>query len=220
MNAYFIAVIIGGGPGSDEQERERGTRVRTTEENLDVCAGGGHVFFDLILGDKADAAGPVLWGVVEDVVDGEAVGISGSEVVELFFEENVVHVDVGIDEGEFCPVCGVFEGSPDDLEHGGDASTAGDHANVTGEGRGVLEGALWAANLDLVAYFEQGDVAGDVALFVRLGRVQQEGESGTRKYLYQEVKVTKVIVAAGGGVAARNVLAVYLCRDGNVLPDG
>ena len=106
------------------------------------------------------------------------MGIFGGEVIEFFSEKNVVKVYVGVDEGEFRPVGRVLEGSSDDLEHGCYASTAGNHANVTREGGGVLEEALGATDLDFVAYFEEGDIAGDVALFVRLGRVRCVRERG------------------------------------------
>ena len=106
------------------------------------------------------------------------MGVFGGEVVEFFAEQNVVDVYVGVDEGEFRLVGRVFEGSSDDLEHGGYAGTAGDHANVTRQGGGVLEEALGTANLDHVANFEQGDIAGDVALFVGLGRVKRVREGG------------------------------------------
>lgn len=64
-------------------------------------------------------------------MDGEAVGISGSEVVEFFFEENVVDVYVGVDEGELCLVGRVLESSSDDLKHGRYAGASGNHADVT-----------------------------------------------------------------------------------------
>ena len=85
----------------------------------------------MVLGDEADTACPVLWGVIEDVVYGEAMGIFGGELVEFLFEENVVNVYVSVDKGEFCFVGRVLECSFDDLKHGRYTGTASDHANVT-----------------------------------------------------------------------------------------
>lgn len=130
----------------------------------------------MFLGDESDSTRPVLWSVIEDVIHGEAVRVFGSKVVEFFFEENVFQVDVGVDEGEFRIVEGVLEGRSDDLEHGRYASTTGNHTNVTGERRGVLEESLGTTNSDLVADLQERDIAGDVALFVRLRR----GRSGFR----------------------------------------
>lgn len=46
------------------------------------------------------------------------------------------------------------------------------------------------------------------------------GEEKWKEYLDQEVKVAKVVVAARGGVATDDFLAVYLGRNGNVLANG
>ena len=173
---------------SSRECTRRRAKLRTTEENLDVAARGGHVFFNVLLGDEADAAGPVLWGVVEDVVDGEAAGVLGGKVVELFFEEDVVQVDVGVDKGEHRVVGRVLERGPDDLEHGRDAGAAGNHANVAREGGGVHKVALGAAHLDLVANVEQGDVAGDVALVVGLGDVRGGGDARGGRTLIKRSK--------------------------------
>lgn len=37
-DTYFIAVIIGGGPGGDESTTAEKTSVRTTQEHLDIVA--------------------------------------------------------------------------------------------------------------------------------------------------------------------------------------
>ena len=44
--------------------------------------------------------------------------------------------------------------------------------------------------------------------------------TGGETYLDDEIEVAEVVVAAGGGVAAHDVLAVDLSRDGDVLADG
>lgn len=128
------------------------------------------MLFDLLLGDEADATCPVFRGVVEDVVNGEAMGVFGSEVVEFFSEKNIFQVYVSVDKGEFCLVGRVLESGSDDLEHGCYAGTTSNHANMTRQGGGILEEALGTTNLDLVAYFEEGDIARDVSFFVGLGR--------------------------------------------------
>lgn len=103
---------------------------RTTHEKFDTVARPGHVMFNVFFGDEANATRPVLWGIIEDVVDCEAVGMFDSELVEFSLEENVVNVYVSVDEGDNCLVGRVLERSFDDLKHGRYASTAGDHANV------------------------------------------------------------------------------------------
>ena len=163
--AHFIAVIMGGGPGDadtdtalssstthgDTRSRARG---RTAQEDLDVMVRGGHVRLDHLLGHEAHAAGPAGRGVVEHVVDAEAVRVLGRELVELLLEQDVLRVDVRVDERELRAVERVLERGAHDLEHGRDARPARDHAELARERRVVLELALRALDAHLVADLE------------------------------------------------------------------
>ena len=155
-----------------------------TQEDLGV-AGSREPLLDVLLGDESRAALPVRGGVVEDVVDLEPVGEHSDEVVELDLEQDVVLVDVGVDEGELGRVAGVEEGVARDLEHGGYASAASDHAEFGGELGGVLELALGSLHLDGVANLEGRDVFGDVALLVSLRKEMldnKQNSSAAAKY--------------------------------------
>lgn len=126
------------------------------------------MLFDVFLGDETNTTLPAWGRVVEDVEDLEAIGMNVEEHRKVIFQEDVFLIDVGVDEAEGSLVKGVLEGSTDDLDHGGDASTTGDHANVIGKVGGILEVTLGTFDADLVTDLESRKVTGDVAFFVRL----------------------------------------------------
>lgn len=122
---------------------------------------------DHVGGDIADATSPALRRLVQDVVNADT-SVLGGKRVEVLLEEDVLGRDVGKDEIDLGLVSGsaASDDSPDDLEHRGDSSTTGDHAEVTDHVGSVDEGALGAANADGLADDERGHVLGDVALGV------------------------------------------------------
>lgn len=124
----------------------------------------------MLLAHEANAALPPSGRVVQDVVDLEPVREHRDQVIELDAEQDIVLVDVGVDERELGRVAGVEERVARDLQHGRDSSSTSDHANLRGEGGCVLELPLGTLDADLVADFEEGEVAGDVALFVSLSQ--------------------------------------------------
>jgi hypothetical protein len=126
------------------------------------------VLLDVVLGDKANATLPVRGRVLEDVVDGELVGVLGRDAVELVLHEDVLDADVGVDERDLRRVERVLHGCLDDLEHGRDTGAASDHADISREVGAVEEQTLGALDADLLADFELVDVLGDVALRVSL----------------------------------------------------
>lgn len=128
----------------------------------------GEVFFDVLLGDKADATLPAGWRVVEDVKDLELGFVNVEKLFEVVLEEDILFVDVGVYESDGGLVKGIAEGSTDDLDHGGDAGAACDHADVVGDAWRVLEVALGTLDANLVAEFELGKVTGDVAFLIGL----------------------------------------------------
>lgn len=81
---------------------------------------------------------------------------------------NVVLVDVGVDKAELGLVVGVLERALDNLEHGGDTGTTGDHEEVGGKVLGVDKLALGALDHDRLTDLEVGKVLRDVALLVGL----------------------------------------------------
>lgn len=172
---------------------------------------GKATYSDHVGGDVANTTGPALRGLVQDVVHAEAAVLLG-ESIEVLLEENVLGRDVGEDEVDLGLVaCGTAtDDGADDLEHGGDTGTSGDHAKVTDHVRGVDEGTLGTLDLERLANLERGHVLGDVAGGVGLD---------------QEVKVAGLVVARDGGVGAHDLLggAIGLGAvgaDGDVLADG
>lgn len=141
---------------------------RTTHQNLGIGAGRRKVLGDVLLGYKADTPSPSCWGVVENVVDLEPVREHGDQVIQFDAQQDVFLSNVGVDEAELGWVTGVEEGVADNLEHGGDASSAGNKTKLLGQGWGVDELALGSLDADIIADLEQRKVSGDVALLVGL----------------------------------------------------
>jgi hypothetical protein len=174
----------------------RNHRRGTADEDLDVARGRRQLLLDHISGDEADAAGPVLRRVVQDVVDTE-LGVAGGKRVEVLLEQNVLGVHVGEDEVDFRLVAGsaAAQNRLDDLEHGCNAGSACNHAKVTDHVGCVNHGALGALDLHLVTNLEVCDVLGNVALVVRLD---------------EKVEETLVLVRRGGRVRAHDLLGLAL----------
>ena len=127
------------------------------------------MLLNVLLGDEASAALPSHRRVVENVEDLEPAWMSPGERVKFLAEEDVFLVDVGIDERDRGSVCWVAENGTDNLNHGCDASTSSNHAEVRDEAGGILEVTLGTLDAELVTGLEGGDIAGDVTLLVRLG---------------------------------------------------
>lgn len=214
-----MALTMGGGPQSSTLTSSAGlgshfcahrqphvTAPKTTTSPIIMT------YLDHIGRDVANAAGPALGRVVEDVVDAEAL-VLGGERVQVLLEQDVLLRDVGEDEVDLGAVAGGLAAADDgldDLQHGRDAGAAGDHAEVAHHVGGVGEGALGPAHADGLAGGERGEVPADVARRVRLD---------------QQVEVAGLLVAADGRVRADDLLgaAVGLREDGadaDVLPDG
>lgn len=138
--------------------------------------------------------------------------VLGGQLVEVLAQEDVLLGDVGKDEVDLGAVArgAATDDGLDDLQHGGDARAAGDHAEVADHVGRVHEGALGALDADRLADPESGHVLGDVALRVRLD---------------EEIEVARLLVARDGRVRADNLLlgAVGLLESGadrDVLADG
>lgn len=132
--------------------------------------------------------------------------------VKVLLEQDVLGGDVGKDKVNLGDVS--VGPAPDDgadnLQHGRDTSSTGNHTKVFAHVLLVHEGALGPAHANRLANHEGGHVLGDVALRVGLD---------------EEVEVSRLVVAGDGGVGADDFLgaAVGLGKrgaDGDVLADG
>lgn len=140
----------------------------TAQQDLDVVGRVGELFLDGLLRHKAAAALPTLWRLVEEVVDTEALRVILGDAVKLLAQQNVVLLDIGVDEIDARLVLLVLDHGANDLEHGGDARAAGNHANMPAQVGAVAHLALGALDLHAVADLELADVLGDVPLRVCL----------------------------------------------------
>lgn len=147
---------------------------------------------DHISSDETNTAGPALWRVVENVVDPEALVLRG-QVVQLLLAQDILRVDVCEDEIDLGPVPGgaAADDGLCDLQHGSDASAAGDHAETLDQVGLVGHGALGAPDLELVANLHLGQVLADVAGGVALD---------------EQVEVAGGRVIGDWGVGAQNLL--------------
>ena len=103
------------------------------------------------------------------------------QLIELFLKENIVVVDISINETQPSLILGVLKGGADNLKHRCDARASCDHANFTRESWGIVELALRTFNANFVANFEERNVAGDIALLVRLGTIRIHAVKGEIK---------------------------------------
>lgn len=106
------------------------------------------VIVDVILGDKANTAVPAGRGVVEDVEKFELGGVVVDKLTKIVLEKNILQVDIGIDEGDGCFVSGVAKDGTNDLDHGSETGTTGDHADMVTHARGVDKVAFGALDAD------------------------------------------------------------------------
>lgn len=201
---------------------------RTAEQNLDVARGSREAlleksvsgqcrktdaedltYLDHVRGDETDTTSPALRRVVEDVVDAETVVLLG-QLLKLILHEDIVGVHVGEDQVDLGGVVSTVTGtvandSLDDLVHGGDTSTTGDHTNVTAHVGSVHHGALGATDLHGLTNLQGSQVLGDVTLGVGLDK---------------EIEVASLIVRGDGGVGADNLLTANGGGKRDVLTDG
>ena len=145
--------------------------MHTTQQNLDIVITAWKVLLNLVFGDESGTASPTGRGVVEHVVDGEPGGVSGSQLIQFSLEQDILWVDVGIDKADLGLILGVLESGTDDLEHGSDSSSSGDHSKLTRQVWGIDEFALGALDFELVSNLEEGHMTRDVALLIGLTMV-------------------------------------------------
>lgn len=174
-------------------------------EDLGGRSRWGELLRDVFLANESNTSSPASRCVVQNVVDLETVGEHGNQVIELDTEKDIFLADVGVDESELGWVAGVEEGVADDLEHGSDTGSTSDEAEFLGEVGAVDELTLGALDADVVSDLELAEVLRNVAFLVGLDN---------------QVKVSEIINAGGGGVAASDILALNLGGNRDVLPSG
>ena len=121
---------------------------------------------DLFLADETDTTRPCGRWIIKDVKYFESIWMLSDHGVKLFLEKDVLKVDVGVNETEFCRVLRIFECGTDDLKHWGYSGTAGNHAKLAREGRVVFELTFGTLDANLITDFKQADMARDVAFFI------------------------------------------------------
>jgi len=177
----------------------------SANEKLAVSGGRiGKELFDMLFSDEANTTFPARRRVVEDVVDGEFQFINIVKFLKVIPEKDVFLVNVSVDESNGGAVERVPQGSADDLNHRGNTSSTGDHAEMTNRVGGVSEVALWTFDPDAVTNLQSRNIFGDVALLVALDN---------------EVEVATVVVVADGGVAPYDFLATNVSRHRDMLSD-
>jgi hypothetical protein len=147
---------------------------------------------DHVSGNVANTASPSLRRLVKNVVNSETAVLLGKSI-QVLLEEDVLRRDVGKDQVNLSLVTSGSSAndSPDDLEHGSDTGTAGNHTKVAHHVGGVDESALGALDLDVLANGKGGQVLRDVTSRVRLD---------------QEINVARLVVTRDGSVGSNNLL--------------
>lgn len=117
----------------------------------------------------SNTASPACRGLVQNIVHPKALVLSGKGV-EVLLEKNVLGGYVGEDEVDLGSVaCSASaDDGPDDLQHGGNAGSAGNHAKVTHHIGSIDESTLGTTHPDCLTDGERGHVLADVAGGVRL----------------------------------------------------
>lgn len=143
-------------------------------------------------------------------MDAEARVLPG-ERIEVLLEEDILLSDVGKDEINLSLVAGgtALDDGLHNLEHGRNASTARNHAEVAHHVGRVDEGTLGTPDPDGLPNVHARQVLGDIA-----GRVR----------LHEKIEVAGLVVTGDGGVGAHNLLARAIGllngrTNGNVLAD-
>jgi len=142
LSKVFLHGSYHGGRTADKDSAVGGTGVRK-------------ILLDVFLSDVANATFPSGRGVVEDVKDLEPGFVDVEELIEVVFEEYVLFVDVGVNEGDGGAVVKIPEGSANDLDHGCDTRTASNQVEVGSHANLVTEVALGALDPDTVADLEE-----------------------------------------------------------------
>lgn len=175
----------------------------TANKDLGVFFGSCKLPLNHLFSDKPKRSNPLvgLGVLVENIVDLE-VGVLGCKLVNVVLEKNVLVSNVGKNQAHVGQVLGVANNGTDDLQHGGNTSSTGNHANVLDHVGLVLETALGALDLDGLVERKIVEVSGNVTLGVGLD---------------QKLKMALVVFIGNGSVGSGDLLTVNVGTDGNVL---
>lgn len=186
------------------KDREpRGSPQLTAHQQLHSRFGCRNLGRNHVLGYKSDTSIPALRRRdVQHVVNLKPLGVHSSQFVQLRLEQNVFKPNVGVDERYFCLVLVVLHDGTNNLQHGGDASATSDHPEMRNKSRPILELTFGALDANRLTESEERKVSRDVALLVGLDK---------------QLEVASVIVGGDGRIGARDVLAVYLSLNRDVL---
>lgn len=153
---------------------------------------------------EASALCPALRWVVEHVINLEVVVLL-RQLIQLFAENDVVWIHVGVNEGDLCLVFWILEDRTDDLETWCDSRSACNHAKGTDETGSVVHLAFGTLDFDRLMNLHLPEVFRDEA-----GRVRFD----------DEVKVSSIVVRGRRCVRSSYLLAVNVACDCDVLADG
>ena len=129
-------------------------------------------------------------------------GIFLGKSIKVLLKKDILLGNVGEDEVNLCLVAGgtSADNSLDDLKHGGNTSSSGNHAKVAYHVGSVDKSALGSANANGLANGKAGQILRDVTGGVRLD---------------EQVEVAGLVIARDGSVGANNLLASAI-----ILGDG
>jgi hypothetical protein len=141
---------------------------------------------DHISGNIANTASPSLRGLVKDIVNPDT-RIRSRKLIQILLEQNILLGDVGKDEVNLSAVTSLAttDNGTDNLQHGSNASTAGNHTEMADHVGRINEGTLGSLDTDGLSDGEAGHVLADVAGGVGLD---------------QEVEVAWLVVTADGSI--------------------
>lgn len=128
-------------------------------------------YLDHVGRNESNATIPCLRRIVEHIVHPQFVILS-CELVHVFFQQNVLRVDVGEDQIHLRLVTALSpaHNSLDDLQHWSNTSTTSDHAEPSDHIRCVDHGALWTFDLHRVTNLQRSEMSADVAIRVGLDK--------------------------------------------------
>jgi len=135
--------------------------IGATQQDECVTTGRGHVLFYDLLGKVTDTTLPLLglYGTVDGVEDPKPVWKSLRHFVDQASQENMLFCAIAKNERQPCFVVGEFvQGVSDHLEHGGETSPSGNHADFLPFVRLVFQLVVNVSEFELVSGMESKDM--------------------------------------------------------------
>lgn len=147
---------------------------------------------DHVSGDITNTTSPALRRLVKHIVHAETLVLSRKRI-QILLEQDVLLRDIGKDQINLSAIASLAaaDNRLDDLQHGGNASTTGNHTKVPHHVGRVRESALRSTDADGLADGQGSKVLADVTGGVGLD---------------EQVEEARLLVAADGRVAADDFL--------------